>query len=249
MLCKGSFGEIVAVNDSLVDKVVVVEDEHAMLEVYSLQDIDHPNVLRLISYSKPTSRQLVMRFPRYDMDLSKWIGQGLVRNHLHIATQIARGLAAVHEEGYFHRDLKASNVFVLKHTEEVVIGDFGWSRRCVPFRCNTLPVTTKSNHAPEIVAEDGYYNASVDVYAYGMMLFELYNKSSVFQQMPVGLCHAEMLNMMYDSLFRFRYHCFKSRYRQWSMSEEMFALWKRCVDKNPSRRPRASSIECCLESF
>ena len=51
-----------------------------------------------------------------------------VEEILSIALQIARGLAAAHDQGLIHRDIKPSNILMPENVERIIITDFGLAR-------------------------------------------------------------------------------------------------------------------------
>jgi hypothetical protein len=84
---------------------------------------------------------------------------------------LTRGVAYLHNQGVVHRDLKPANIFI-EHGH-LKIGDYGLSRRISGSEGGDLSrgVGTPHYMAPEI--KNGNYTASIDVYACGIILFEM----------------------------------------------------------------------------
>ncbi|MEQ9406704.1 MAG: protein kinase [Fuerstiella sp.] len=84
---------------------------------------------------------------------------------------IAAGLGFLHDRGIVHRDLKPANVF--RDHSAVKIGDVGLSKYISESRrsAQTQSVGTVYYMAPEVAR--GRYGREVDVYALGVMLYEM----------------------------------------------------------------------------
>ncbi len=85
--------------------------------------------------------------------------------------EIAKGLAYLHDQGIVHRDMKPGNIFF--DDGYVKIGDYGLSKFISVSRhsAQTASVGTVHYMAPEIGS--GNYSAGVDIYALGVMLYEM----------------------------------------------------------------------------
>ena len=85
--------------------------------------------------------------------------------------EIAKGLSYLHECGIVHRDLKPGNVFY--EDGRVKIGDYGLSKAINASQCTGQTVTVGTVHymAPEI--GEGRYDRSIDIYALGILLYEM----------------------------------------------------------------------------
>lgn len=86
-------------------------------------------------------------------------------------TGIAAGVAYLHDHGIVHRDLKPGNLFL---DEGIVkVGDYGLSKfiSCSRRSGQTESVGTFHYMAPEI--GNGNYGREIDIYALGIVLFEL----------------------------------------------------------------------------
>jgi serine/threonine-protein kinase len=93
-----------------------------------------------------------------------------------VALQVVRGLAAIHDAGVIHRDLKTSNI-VRDRSGAVRLLDFGIAKRRTP--TGTLALTgvervvgTPEYMSPEQIRGDELDPRS-DIYSFGIVLFEL----------------------------------------------------------------------------
>jgi len=84
---------------------------------------------------------------------------------------MADGLGYLHERGIVHRDLKPANIFY--DDGYVKIGDYGLSKHISmsAHSGNTVSVGTVHYMAPEIGS--GSYSKAIDIYALGVMLYEM----------------------------------------------------------------------------
>ncbi len=98
--------------------------------------------------------------------------------------EIARGLAYLHERGIVHRDLKPENLFY--EDGYVKIGDYGLSKFISVSRQSgqTISVGTVHYMAPEIGT--GNYQRGIDLYALGVILYELLTGRVPFDGRTMG---------------------------------------------------------------
>ncbi|HEY2841267.1 MAG TPA: serine/threonine-protein kinase, partial [Pirellulales bacterium] len=97
---------------------------------------------------------------------------------------IAAGVGYLHDRGIVHRDLKPGNIF---NDEGVVkIGDYGLSKFISASRRSgqTESVGTVHYMAPEIA--NGRYGKEIDIYALGIILYELLTGQVPFEGESVG---------------------------------------------------------------
>lgn len=111
---------------------------------------------------------------------------------LEIGEAVLTGLAAAHAAGLVHRDLKPENV-LLADDGRIKIGDFGLARAV---SANTTTgqalLGTIAYLSPELVTR-GVADARSDIYAFGIMLFELLTGQQPFkgeQAMQIAYQHA-----------------------------------------------------------
>ncbi len=97
---------------------------------------------------------------------------------------IAAGVAYLHDHGIVHRDLKPGNIFI---DEGIVkIGDYGLSKfiSCSRRSGQTGSVGTVHYMAPEIA--NGRYGKEIDIYALGIILYEMLTGHVPFEGESVG---------------------------------------------------------------
>ncbi|TNV83630.1 hypothetical protein FGO68_gene12327 [Halteria grandinella] len=89
--------------------------------------------------------------------------------------QACMGLSYLHKEGIGHRDVKPANILIVGSEISgggiAKIADFGTTKQLEPMREHTIPVGTETYFSPE--RSTGVYNEKVDVWAMGIILFEM----------------------------------------------------------------------------
>lgn len=149
-------------------------------EVAVLRKTRHVNILLFMGcVSKP---QLAI--------VTQWCDGSSLYKHLHVAEtkfllltvieiqrQIAQGMEYLHAKNIIHRDLKSNNIF-LHDDLTVKIGDFGLATaktRWSGSHQSQQPTGSILWMAPEVIRmqEESPYSFQSDVYAYGIVMFEL----------------------------------------------------------------------------
>lgn len=151
-----------------------------------------------------------------------------------IALGIAYGMTYLHSKNVIHRDLKSLNI-LLDENSFPTISDFGTSAK-KDNRFLTAGVGTAQWMAPEVLNSQPY-NHKVDVYSYGMILWEMLTGDipfNGFTQMEVAL--AVVTEKVRPKI---PLNCPKNLAR----------LIRTCWDDDPSKRPEFKRIVDVLESL
>lgn len=145
-------------------------------ELVLARQVSHPNVVR----THDIGRDGESLFLTMDFIAGRSLGELLIdegrlppERAADIARQVASGLAAAHEAGVVHRDLKPGNVLI-DPTGRAAITDFGVARS-LGGGGPTLPgvvVGTLDYLSPE-QARGGTVDGRSDLYALGILLFEM----------------------------------------------------------------------------
>ena len=177
---QGTFGEVYfAVSDGNKEVALKLLRGHTDAELRGVShclNLKHPNLVHL--YDLRTDARgdhwVVMEYV-FGESLASVINKhptGLPREVIREwFAALARGVGYLHNQGVVHRDLKPANIFI-EHGH-LKIGDYGLSRRISGSEGGDLSrgVGTPHYMAPEI--KNGNYTASIDVYACGIILFEM----------------------------------------------------------------------------
>ena len=101
------------------------------------------------------------------------------RKDIYIYTkQILKGLRVLHRNGIIHSDIKPGNIFLKKvgENEQIKIGDFGMAmlkKGLAKLKSKHIKGFTPLYSAPEQKNKNGTYNEKIDIYACGLILYEL----------------------------------------------------------------------------
>ncbi|XP_055709190.1 serine/threonine-protein kinase MAK isoform X3 [Phlebotomus papatasi] len=158
------------------------EEAMNLREVKSLKKLSHANVVKLkevirendilyfvFEYMKENLYQLIK-------DRETHFPESTIRNMLY---QVLNGLAFMHRHGFFHRDLKPENL-LCSGPELVKIADFGLAREIRSRPPFTDYVSTRWYRAPEVLLHSTKYGSSIDLWAVGCIMSELYTFRPLF---------------------------------------------------------------------
>lgn len=209
-------------------------------EVALLSRLYHPNIVQFIAACKKP--------PVYCI-ITEYMSQGTLRMYLNkkepyslsvetilrLALDISRGMEYLHSQGVIHRDLKSNNL-LLNDEMRVKVADFGTS--CLETQCREAKgnMGTYRWMAPEMIKEKPY-TRKVDVYSFGIVLWELTTALLPFQGMtPVQAAFAVAEKNERPPLAA-------------SCQAAIAQLIKRCWTANPSKRPDFREIVSALEKY
>ena len=176
-------GETVAIK-KMKKKFYSWDECMSLRELKSLKKLNHPNILKLKEVIK-VSDELNFVFEYLDENIyqlythvreqGKQMPESQIRS---IIYQTANGLAYMHKNGFFHRDMKPENLLI--HKDTVKIGDFGLAREIRSRPPYTEYISTRWYRAPELLLKSTNYNSPVDIFALGCIMAELYMLGPLF---------------------------------------------------------------------
>jgi tRNA A-37 threonylcarbamoyl transferase component Bud32 len=214
--------------------------ERFLREAQATHMLRHPNIVEVYDVAVDGSRVfLVMELLEGDC-LASWVGGGPmdVQLALRVVRPVVAALARAHAHGVVHRDIKPENIFVARRAaappEDMVVKvlDFGIAHLRHEARL-TAPgevFGTPEYLAPELARGEACQPAS-DLYAVGVMLFELVTGSLPFDG---DLAHivAQHRDAPPPS----------ARARNPAVPAALDALIVRLMDKDPAARPECAAV-------
>lgn len=255
LLGAGGMGEVYRAHDSRLNRDVAIKtlpavfanDSNRMArlqrEAQALAALSHPNIAAIYGLEESGGvRSLVMELVE-GPTLEERIASGpiLLDEALAIARQIAEALEAAHDKGIVHRDLKPANI---KFTADgkVKVLDFGLAKALDADAASGNPansptLTLEATRAGVILGTAGYMSPEqargkpvdkrADIWAFGVVLFEMLTGKTMFEGETVSDALAAVLRADVD----------------WSQlpagtPPKVRRLLQRCLERDVKRRLR-----------
>ncbi len=202
----------------------------------ALVKFHHPNVVTLRDMIvEGNCLALVMDFIEGgDLDSHRRNGGGTLpaAAALRLTAQVCDALAAAHAAGIVHRDLKPANV--LLDGGEARLADFGIARVAgeSPATTSGMVMGTVGFMSPEVIRGEAP-GPACDVYAAGVMLYELLAGEQPFTGQAIAVMHG---------------HLDVAPPRPSGMPDRTWALISACLRKDPAARPSAASVAGALRN-
>ncbi|KAL9267074.1 Serine/threonine-protein kinase STY13-like protein [Drosera capensis] len=163
-------------------------------EVNMMSRVKHDNLVKFIGACKDPLMVIVtellpgMSLRKYLMSLRP--RQLELSVALSYALDVARAMDCLHANGIIHRDLKPDNLLLTANQKSVKLADFGLAREESVTEMMTAETGTYRWMAPELYStvtlrqgEKKHYNNKVDVYSFGIVLWELLTNRLPFEGM------------------------------------------------------------------
>ena len=155
--------------------------ERFLSEVRLSLKVTHPNVCRVFDIGEVDDAHFLSMEYVDGEDLAsllRRIGRLPGDKAVQVARQLCAGLAAAHDEGVLHRDLKPANVMI-DGRGRAKITDFGLAGATQGIEGAEARAGTPGYMAPEQTT-GGKLSQQTDIYALGLVLYELFTGKRVF---------------------------------------------------------------------
>ena len=215
-------------------------------ELYTLQKVIHPHVVRLITHLMIKGKQnvtlyILMQFAE-NGNLSKYCDRNgaLVESKCLVwFAQMLSALSHMHRQGIAHRDLKLSNI-LLDTADDVLIADFGlsrlvWRQSQDKMLMSSTFCGTPPYMAPEVLLLETHkyneYNAfKADVWSLGVILYRMFAGEYPFPNKV-----SKAIKYMKTRKWKFP--------KRSQPSSDLKNMLKKIFEPNPKKRPRMEKLQ------
>jgi len=219
-------------------------------EILTVARLQHPNIVPVLSAGNADG------VPWFSMPLVEGasLREQLQREAMALPTavsvlrDVARALAAAHASGIAHRDIKPENILLSRGA--AVVTDFGVAKALAEATSGGvdlggltgvgMSIGTPSYMAPEQLAADPALDRCADLYAWGLVAYEVLSGRRVFDGLTGSALMSAQLSTMPPDLAQVAP----------SVPPALAALVMQCLAKDPSARPsNADALVAVLDSI
>jgi serine/threonine-protein kinase len=246
----GGMSRVVLAKDARLDRRVVIKllppsvtatlsAERFKREIMLAAALQHPNIVPVLSAGDfGTLPYFIMPFIEGESLRARMQrGPLSVREAVTILKDVARALAFAHGRGVIHRDIKPDNVLLAAGA--AVVTDFGVAKAITASRQGAqVPAGTMTGvgtslgtpayMAPEQAAADPATDHRADIYALGIVAYEMLTGAPPFHgRTPQALLAAQLSEKPAPLTTR-----------RYDVSVPLSTLIMQCLEKEPAKRPK-----------
>jgi eukaryotic-like serine/threonine-protein kinase len=202
VMAAGSMGAVFKAERVPVGKLVAVKFLHASYandsefqarfdrETRVMSKLNHPNCVSVVDFGVWQNEPYLVMDYVDGVTLRSVMDNGPIEPNkaLSIARQILSGLAHAHKQEVFHRDVKPANIMIseeIGHGQRIRILDFGLARLQGNVGRDAtqinMVVGTPNYMAPEQTVPGGVVDGRADLYAVGVVIYEMITGQRPFQ--------------------------------------------------------------------
>ncbi|MBI5951089.1 MAG: serine/threonine protein kinase [Chloroflexi bacterium] len=170
-------------------------------EAEIVSGLEHPNIVQVLDFGDEDGAYYIVMELLTGPDLSRLLkeeGQLSLPQTVNLLSGIAHALDYAHLQGLVHRDIKPSNVMMDSSTisSRAVLTDFGIAKITDAHTkiTNTAMLGTFDYIAPEQIQASAEVDGRADVYALGVMTYQMLTGSLPFQRPNTGALLLAHLN-------------------------------------------------------
>lgn len=165
------------------------------LEAQAAGRLSHPNIVNVFDVVDEGSIHYIVMELIEGITLKNYIAKkGALegKEAVGIGISVAQGIAAAHEQGIVHRDIKPQNIIIAKDGK-VKVADFGIAKAVSAETLNVNAVGSVHYISPE-QARGGYSDTRSDIYSLGITMYEMVTGRVPFEgdnTVTIALAHLE----------------------------------------------------------
>ncbi len=243
-LGKGAMGVVYLARDPIIDRQLAIKTfrmaysarekeveqfrQRFLREAQTVGKLSHPNIVTVHDVGQEDDEYFIAMEYIKGIDLKQQMQREErleVAYVVDVVAQIAEGLAAAHEQGVVHRDVKPANI-IITADQQAKITDFGIAR----IEQSNLTVAGQLLGTPNYMAPEQIQGKDVDsrtdIFSLGVMLYELLTKKKPFQGENLTQVSHRIVYDEYTSPDEFVE----------DLSPELLAILGRALNKIPDER-------------
>lgn len=186
----GAMGKVYKAFDPLIERTVALKtirmdlkgkqqsdfEARFFREAKSAGRLNHPNIVTIYDVGESDDSAYIAMEYLHGESLDKVLASHTpltLERIVHIALQIANGLAYAHQHGVVHRDIKPGNIILLRRGGVVKITDFGIAQILSGSQTQVGALLGSPRYMSPEQVQGGAIDGRSDVFSLGVMLYEM----------------------------------------------------------------------------